>query len=386
MILASPMAPDDREALDGLRRRLETQGTSVILVTDRPERPAAGAPRATGLVGPVLELPCLECRWTRWWHLRRLVSELRAMGPRLLHARHPGVANVALTLADRLAIPYLLTVDSFLPPGTRLALQRSWCRGVIATGDDLARDLVEGLRLPTGSVTVIRPGIAAVEPKGAPQAGRQGVPVVGACGPLASGSGLVSFLHAARSVLDTGCDAEFLIVGRGPGEPSLRRLAARLRIADRLSFASDAQGMEPYWSVLTVFCLTTQHPTTGIELARALAAGLPSIATAVSGLDDWFRDGSTGLRVPVDDAEALAAAIRRLLSDPDLAARLAQAGRDRVRQAFDPEVEARSLQLAYEQALAGGPRVRLRTGGRHEPGRPHHAGREGSDRRESCNS
>ncbi len=66
----------------------------------------------------------------------------------------------------------------------------------------------------------------------------------------------------------------------------------------------------------------------GLPLAalEALAGGRPIVATAVRGLRDLLNDGRTALLVPPGDAEALAAAVRRVLDDPELARSLGEAG------------------------------------------------------------
>jgi exopolysaccharide biosynthesis WecB/TagA/CpsF family protein len=69
---------------------------------------------------------------------------------------------------------------------------------------------------------------------------------------------------------------------------------------------------------------------TSLSALEAMACGRPLIAGAVGGLAEIVNDGETGLLVPDADAEALAAAIRRLAADPDLGARLAAAARDYV--------------------------------------------------------
>ncbi|MDY7087921.1 MAG: glycosyltransferase family 4 protein [Actinomycetota bacterium] len=67
----------------------------------------------------------------------------------------------------------------------------------------------------------------------------------------------------------------------------------------------------------------------GQVAVEALLAGTPLIATAAGGLADMIRDGESGLQVPVGDPDALVAAIRRLLTDPGLTARLRTAGHRR---------------------------------------------------------
>jgi glycosyltransferase involved in cell wall biosynthesis len=66
-----------------------------------------------------------------------------------------------------------------------------------------------------------------------------------------------------------------------------------------------------------------------------MAAGLPCVATDIPGNRDLIRHEITGLLVPVDSTDGLASAITRVLSDRDLAERLARSGQDLVFAEFD---------------------------------------------------
>src|SRR2546430_12714602 len=73
----------------------------------------------------------------------------------------------------------------------------------------------------------------------------------------------------------------------------------------------------------------------------------PVIASRVGGIPDIVEDGVSGLLVPPGDADALAAAVRRLGDDPALARRLGEAGRGRLReQVSSPGVPARLVHLS----------------------------------------
>jgi glycosyltransferase involved in cell wall biosynthesis len=71
-----------------------------------------------------------------------------------------------------------------------------------------------------------------------------------------------------------------------------------------------------------------------VALMEAMAAGVPVVATRLSGIPELVRDGESGLLVPERDPAALAAAMERLAADPALAARLAEGGRRAVREGF----------------------------------------------------
>jgi glycosyltransferase involved in cell wall biosynthesis len=84
---------------------------------------------------------------------------------------------------------------------------------------------------------------------------------------------------------------------------------------------------------------------------ESLAAGRPVIATDVGGNRELVRNEETGLLVRPDDADALAAAMVRLLDDPDLARRLASAGAGFVRENLSVERMVGETERLYLEIL-----------------------------------
>jgi glycosyltransferase involved in cell wall biosynthesis len=83
-----------------------------------------------------------------------------------------------------------------------------------------------------------------------------------------------------------------------------------------------------------------------------MSCSVPVVSTPVSGIPELVEDGTNGLLVPQDDPEALAAALRKLYENPDLASRLGHAGRATVREQFDGDVLSRYLATLFERATA----------------------------------
>jgi len=339
LLLAGRLDPGAARALRGLIARLGTAGVAARVA-------CVGGWAGEGGV----ECPGLASPWRRAWAARRLRVCEQIARPGLIHAFGVGAAPAALALAEGWRVPYVLTVDEFIRPGGVLRLSRTWCRGLIAGGCELADDLVHLLGVPRAGVEVVPPGLPL--PERPPFARSGGVRVVGAAGPMAAGSGLTTFLGAAVRVINAGHDVEFVLAGRGPDEPDLRRRADRLGIAGRVTFAGDPGDCGAFWDVLDVYCHPAHRPDTGRPLATALAHGLPCIASAVPGLRSLAEDGDTGRLVPPGEPEALAGTILDLLADPAAAADLGHRARASVARRFDPNREAAHLAGLYERAIA----------------------------------
>ncbi len=298
----------------------------------------------------LLEFPALGRRWLQTLSVRRLHLEAGIEHPCVLHVLHEPMAAVALALADSWRLPYVQTVDDFGILERGLKLSRRWFRGLIVTSPELADELIQGLGFPAERISLIAPGVSPTP--AAPRSVDRNIPVIGTAGRAREKSGFGVFLEAARQVLGTGQDAEFLIASHGNDALDLRRHAQTLRIADRVSVADFALIGPRFWTVLDIYCQPSLVPSTGRTLALALSEGVPTIATEVRGLRGLIDHGSTGLVVPPGSPESLAAAIIELLDHPDRAALLGSRGLEATRARFDGEIEADLLASLYRRHAA----------------------------------
>jgi glycosyltransferase involved in cell wall biosynthesis len=299
----------------------------------------------------LVECAGLGSRWKQPWALRRLQRGSKCALPHLLHVLQGEMTRVGIRLADRWRIPYIQTIEDFLPPGGRLPVSRRWCRGLVVPCQELADDLIRNLGVPEPLVCVVPPAVP-VDLGKSKRSEHVQVPVIGAAGRFVEGSGLAVFLRAARGVVDAGIDAEFVVAGRGPSEAELRRGAEQLRIADRVTFADEPTADGPFWNVLDLFCLTSLVPTVGRTFTIALAHGVPTVVSDVEGLRSRVADHSTGLLVPPGDADALTGAMIALLGDLGRVRQLTQRARGQVAEAFHPAREADLLANLYLSIIA----------------------------------
>lgn len=142
--------------------------------------------------------------------------------------------------------------------------------------------------------------------------------------------------------------ARLVVIGDGPEHAALaqrlreRGLQQQVQLLGAL--AVDAE-VRAWYHRASVFCLPSQQEGFGIVFLEAMASGLPVVSTTATAIPEVVPDGEAGLLVPPRDPQALAAALLRLLQDPDLVARLRDAGRRHARQFSWERVADRFLEV-----------------------------------------
>jgi glycosyltransferase involved in cell wall biosynthesis len=89
----------------------------------------------------------------------------------------------------------------------------------------------------------------------------------------------------------------------------------------------------------------------GLVLLEAMAAGKPIVASRTATIPEVVLDGETGVLVPPGDAAALAEALAQLASDAELARRMGEAGRERLRQHFSIDKMVGDTEMLYRELL-----------------------------------
>jgi glycosyltransferase involved in cell wall biosynthesis len=176
-------------------------------------------------------------------------------------------------------------------------------------------------------------------------------PIVLFVGRLIYYKGVDVLLRAMRDV-----DADLVLVGSGPLEVWLRDLAARLGIAERVTFLAPLPEPElvAWYHTADVFCLPSvaRSEAYGLVQLEAHASGTPVVSTDLpTGVPFVNPDGETGLIVPPGDANALAAALSRLLSDDPLRERMGARARERALAGFSIAAMTDALLGVYSEAV-----------------------------------
>ncbi len=188
----------------------------------------------------------------------------------------------------------------------------------------------------------------------------QDAPLVGVVARLDRIKGIEYFLEAAVQTAARRPDVRFLIVGdthanRGGYREHLKRLAASLGVGNLVRFTGFRIDVPALLSIFSVSVLPSLSEGLSNTLLESMAAGIPVVATAVGGTPEVVEDGVTGILVPPRDPLAMADAVCRLLDQPDMAAKMGGAGRERIAERFSNERMIAETASLYRELLSRKP-------------------------------
>lgn len=175
--------------------------------------------------------------------------------------------------------------------------------------------------------------------------------LVGSVAVLRNKKGHRFLLEAAPSVLARFPNAVFLIVGTGPQEKNLRDAIDSLGLSGSVRMLGHREDVPNVLLSLDLFVLPTVEEALGTAFLEAMATGRAVVGCRVGGVPEVVEEGKTGLLVPPGDPAALAEAIRSLLADGELRARMGAAGRRSVMARYSVEEMCRRMWEVYRSLL-----------------------------------
>lgn len=158
------------------------------------------------------------------------------------------------------------------------------------------------------------------------------------------------FLDMAVRVARARPGVVFVIVGDGERRAALEAGARERGIWDQTRFLGWRADLDRVYAGLDAVVLTSRNEGSPVALIEAMACARPVVSTRVGGVPELV--GDTGFLVDVDDADALAASVLKVLADPAMAFRLGQCARRRVVPSFSSERLVADIDELYQRLLA----------------------------------
>jgi glycosyltransferase involved in cell wall biosynthesis len=228
--------------------------------------------------------------------------------------------------------------------------------GVVANSDAVRRHLHDDYHFPLRRVALCYNGIDVAiyrpEPRRRLDALAGASLVIGCVCVLRPEKNLTQLLEAfarMRSIAPTG--TRLLIMGSGPEEDRLRRLASDLGIAADCCFLASSPDVAPALRGIDIFVHPSLSESLPNAVMEAMACGCAVIATRIGGCAELIDDGVHGLLVPPGDLDALVAKLEAAIRQPELRQTLTTAAVERISREFSAAEATRRMQEIYDQQL-----------------------------------
>jgi glycosyltransferase involved in cell wall biosynthesis len=301
--------------------------------------------------------------------LRRLTALFARQGFDVVHTHCAKAGTVGRTAARRAGVPRIVHTfhgfpfhefQSTLRRRAYVGIERrvgrytdlALCVGTGVAVEVVRRELISPERIRTIGVAVDRSApsrtrlarLHARQVLGLPPH----APVVGAVGRLTYQKAPEDFVTALR-VLGRS-DVVGVWLGGGDLAEEVRRLAARVLPETRIVLAGECADVPDLLPALDVFVHPSRYEGLPLAVVEAMVCGVPVVATAVNAVPDVVVPGETGLLVPPQRPDLLAAAVRHVLESPELATRMVTAARARVDDRYGVSALAEALGAAYDSS------------------------------------
>ena len=172
-------------------------------------------------------------------------------------------------------------------------------------------------------------------------------------GRLSAVKGLPILLESLVSLKQQHPDVILKVVGDGSDRTYLEQMTADLGLENNVAFVGYKSQAEvrKYFEETDVFVLSSFAEGVPVVLMEAMAAGVPVVATQIAGVSELVENGVSGYIVPAGDTVSLTQSIEKLLNDCQLRTKLGRAGRSKVEEEFNINLEAQKLCQVMSKAI-----------------------------------
>lgn len=312
------------------------------------------------------QLPSLKRAISPWydcWALFDLVRLVKQLKPDIIHlnsSKAGFIGSLIKIFVPKVIIVYTAHGFVFNEPGSKLKtvfytfmekLASRFRDYIIAVSEADRQSALKKHIINPNKISVIYNGLSAI-PFVSKAVARQelGLPGQGfIAGTLSNHyhtKGLDILIQAVSQLSNT--EVHFAVIGQGPIQNQLETQINNLHLNDRILLLGHKKAASTYLAAFDMFIMPSRKEGFPFAILEAMQAGLPIIASNVGGIPEALSDA--GILVPPQDPAALAQAIKHLITNPGIAAKLSIKAHERARM-FTLDEMTKRINTVYEQLL-----------------------------------
>jgi glycosyltransferase involved in cell wall biosynthesis len=295
---------------------------------------------------------------------RPLISVLRRERTDILHCHKFGSNVWGAIFGQLTGVPVIVAhehVWSFEGQPLRRLLDRHLIAKAasvfLTVSNETRRQMIEVEGIDPDLIRVLPNGIPALaEPIGHDVRRELGIAqqalVVGTVSVLRPQKALQVLIRSTARLVNEFPTLKVIIAGEGPERVNLEALVTELGLDGRVLLVGARTDISDVLAAFDVAVSSSDFEGSPLAVIEYMGAAKAIVATRVGGVPDLIQDGAHGLLVEAQDPEGLASAVARLLSDPDLRARMGEDARRRQQAEFTIDAAVHRLELLYEELVA----------------------------------
>lgn len=296
--------------------------------------------------------------WSAVIQVRRFI---RNENIQIIHAQ-TRVAQVTAHVVSKLTgVPYMVTWHGFYRPHGFRRIFPCWGERTVAISKTVFRNLVDVFRREESKVRLIFNGVdtskftndysADERQRIKRRLGLKEGPIIGIISRLVPEKGHTYLIEAFKELLVEIPDAQLIIVGKGKLESELKDKVLKLGIDDAVHFFDETLDTKTFLAIMNVFTRPSIEEGFGLGVVEAMLMGLPIVSTDVGGFKSISERGKVGILVPPKAIAALKEAFVRILTDPESAKKLGEAGRKYALRNFSADRMAAQVEEVYKEVI-----------------------------------
>ena len=293
---------------------------------------------------------------------KALVTLFRREKPDIVHTHASLTARIA---ARKAKVPYIFNTKHCMEGAAgplpkklmRRALNHRYSDRIIAVSRAVRHSMIGGGTDPKQIVTVYN-GIEKIPVPTAEEkeaillsyGGKKGEKAVGMVARLEEVKDHETLLRAAKRILETNKNVRFYIIGDGSLKRELEEKAARMGIAEHVTFTGFVKDVERIEAALDIAVITSKAEALCLSILESMIAGIPAVGTDSGGVSEVISHGENGYLVPVGDDGALAERLTELLNDEEKRTAMGRRAAEKAEKEFLADKMTKRIEKLYLEA------------------------------------